>query len=56
MDNIMDFLPIIIIVFMVLFLIGKLKGNSVTNTASENGYRTSDEIYMQWKKDSIAAK
>ena len=56
MDNIMDFLPIIIIVFMVLFLIGKLKGNSVTNTASENGYRTSDEIYMQWKKDSVAAK
>lgn len=56
MDNIMDFLPIIIIVFMVFFLIGKLKGNSVTNTASENGYRTSDEIYMQWKKDSIAAK
>ncbi|MBE6601355.1 MAG: hypothetical protein E7637_02465 [Ruminococcaceae bacterium] len=56
MNNIMDILPIIIIVIMVFILIGKFKGNGVTNSASENSYKTANDIYMRWSKDSIAAK
>ena len=56
MDNIMDFLPIIAIVLMVIFLIGKLKGNGTTTNTTEQSFRTSDEIVMRWKKESLAAK
>lgn len=49
-----DVLPIILIVIMIILIINKLKGNQAVPSESE--YGTSNDVYLQWKKESFAAK
>lgn len=52
----MDILPIIIIFFAVLVLVTKLKGTSSKGTTFDEGYKTANQVYKQWKKESKAVK